>query len=218
MVYANHKTKTPNNMNTIQGIMEKVESLIAIREKFKPGSQDYIDSLIYDLLHSSSPPLSESESNPKKRKEPSIEESPERGTPDYDADWPTTNYMEENDVEEIQKPKRIRTPHVSAKVGEVIAVRGNDDKVWYYEMKTKKTGYLLQLEKDYYYLTKTVDEIDRDTVLAYEVPFTTKLVRKWNQQLMQYSIMNEDRYEHNELLRRSIEKCPNGISSLNKVN
>ena len=126
--------------------------------------------------------------------------------------------MEENDVQEIQKPKRIRTPHVSAKVGELIAVRGNDDKVWYYQMKTKKTGYLLQLEKDnYYYLTTTVDEIDRDTVLAYEVPFTTKLVRKWAQPLMRFSIINEDRYEHNELLRRSIEKCPNGISSLNKV-
>lgn len=205
-------------MNTVQEQMEKVQSLLAMREKFQPDSRAYIESLIYDLLHSSSPPLSESESNPKKRKEPSVEESPERGTPDYDADWPTTNYMEENDVQEIQKPKRIRTPHVSAKVGELIAVRGNDDKVWYYQMKTKKTGYLLQLEKDnYYYLTTTVDEIDRDTVLAYEVPFTTKLVRKWAQPLMRFSIINEDRYEHNELLRRSIEKCPNGISSLNKV-
>lgn len=186
----------------------RLETLLRMREEFAPGSRAYIDSLIEGELEFS-------------RKQ---QQQVPQGSPDDSDDAPRTLKRKErqidnsSDLEVVQKPKRLRAKIAITRCGEIIAVRGLDDTVWYYEMQANKMGRLLLLEKDnYHYQTTTLDHIDVDTVLAYEVPMSQQVKKYQGMQFLRISIKQADREEHKELLQRSIEKSPHGVSSLNQV-
>jgi hypothetical protein len=96
-------------------------------------------------------------------------------------------------------PKRVERP-------QVLAVRGGDGTVWYYERRNRehKTATLLRLEDGLYYTTFTRDIIVPQTIMNDGVEFQMKRVRHGGCAYNAFVVPEHQRQLNQNLLAASI--------------
>jgi len=186
----------------------KLETLLRLRESMvSQEAKQNIDRLVNTILG-----IQENSDNqlPAKKRKTTPQDT---NSNEFVADTDECEIVRSTKKRKTQKP-------ASPRVGEIIAVRGNDDKVWYYEMQvdTVHGRLIVEDEEDgHYYLSETLDQIDWDTILDRNVKVSAKIAKLHSIPYVRVDIHPALLSEHLETLRLSIEDSPDGISSLNRV-